>query len=447
MTESQDQNEAQVSENHETEEEQEPETKKIKMLETPDENETCLMKESEQQQQQQQQQLQQPAMMMMKRRRRVSIVMGGGLEEACQRFPIVPSRVVMMTHSLIHALTIKPQEEEQSSLINIIKTKAATIEEMEQFHSTSFLQALQSLSAMMATDGDDGCGGGEEEDGLKVKEMKEEFGLEDDCHPFEGMFEHCCLVAGGSLQMAEELVSGRADIAINWAGGRHHSHSEKASGFCFVNDVVLAIQRLMACGSKRGVRNRAFERVLYVDLDIHHGDGVQEAFYYSPQVMKVSLHKYEPGFFPGTGSEKETGAGRGKGFTMNVTFNGNAVTDEEYCSKLKEAIRQIKEERHFAADVVVMVCGSDCIGGDPLGGWSSTTVNGMVKCVKMVMDEWKEVPMLMLGGGGYSDTTASRYHSLLTWLAVHGHDEDNVVFPKEIPEHPFFPKYGPDFVF
>ena len=91
-------------------------------------------------------------------------------------------------------------------------------------------------------------------------------------------------------------------MAINWSGGWHHAKRDSAAGFCYVNDVVLAIHRLQA----------AFKRVMYVDLDVHHGDGVEDAFSFTDKVMTMSIHKHEFGFFPGTGALKDVGFGKGK---------------------------------------------------------------------------------------------------------------------------------------
>ena len=105
-----------------------------------------------------------------------------------------------------------------------------------------------------------------------------------------GLYEFCQLSAGGSVASAVKLNKQAADIAINWAGGLHHAKKSEASGFCYVNDIVLAILELL----------KYHQRVLYIDIDIHHGDGVEEAFYTTDRVMTVSFHKYGE-YFPGTG--------------------------------------------------------------------------------------------------------------------------------------------------
>lgn len=112
----------------------------------------------------------------------------------------------------------------------------------------------------------------------------------EDCPVFDGIFEFSQISAGGSLAAAHKINRGECDIAINWAGGLHHAKKSEASGFCYVNDIVLGILELL----------RFHERVLYIDIDIHHGDGVEEAFYTTDRVMTCSFHKFGE-FFPGTG--------------------------------------------------------------------------------------------------------------------------------------------------
>lgn len=112
----------------------------------------------------------------------------------------------------------------------------------------------------------------------------------EDCPAFDGLFEFCSISAGGSIGAAKRLNDGSSDICINWSGGLHHAKKTEASGFCYVNDIVLAILELL----------RYNERVLYIDIDVHHGDGVEEAFYTTDRVLTCSFHKFGE-YFPGTG--------------------------------------------------------------------------------------------------------------------------------------------------
>ena len=117
-----------------------------------------------------------------------------------------------------------------------------------------------------------------------------------DCPIFEGMFDFSQISAGGSLAAAIKLNKQESDICINWAGGLHHAKHGEASGFCYVNDIVLAIIEML----------KYHKRVLYIDIDVHHGDGVEQAFYLTDRVMTVSFHQYG-NFFPGTGAVEEIG--------------------------------------------------------------------------------------------------------------------------------------------
>ncbi len=117
----------------------------------------------------------------------------------------------------------------------------------------------------------------------------------------------CQLSGGGSVGGAIKLNHNQADIAINWAGGLHHAKKSEASGFCYCNDIVLGILELL----------KYHPRVVYIDIDIHHGDGVEEAFYTTNRVMTVSFHKYGE-YFPGTGDSGDVGAGEGKNYAVNL---------------------------------------------------------------------------------------------------------------------------------
>lgn len=122
------------------------------------------------------------------------------------------------------------------------------------------------------------------------------------------------------IAAAQCIASGAADIAINWAGGLHHAKKREASGFCFINDIVLCILELL----------RTYPRVLYIDIDCHHGDGVEEAFWTTNRVMTCSFHKFGD-FFPGTGRLDDIGREKGKGYSVNVPLRAG-VTNESFWS-------------------------------------------------------------------------------------------------------------------
>ena len=131
----------------------------------------------------------------------------------------------------------------------------------------------------------------------------------------------------------------KADIVINWSGGLHHAKKSEASGFCYINDIVVAILELL----------KYHPRVLYIDIDVHHGDGVEEAFYLTNRVMTVSFHQYgnspdDPSkiFFPGTGHIDETGAGAGRRYSVNVPLK-EGMDDQSYEYIFTRVMKMVKE--------------------------------------------------------------------------------------------------------
>ena len=175
----------------------------------------------------------------------------------------------------------------------------------------------------------------------------------EDCPGFEGLYEFCSISAGGSIAAAQSLNNGQSDIAINWAGGLHHAKKREASGFCYVNDIVLSILELL----------KSHLRVLYIDIDIHHGDGVEEAFYSTDRVLTASFHKYGD-FFPGTGDVKDCGIKKGKGYSVNVPLR-DGITDESFGLVFREVIGYIMN--WYQPGAVVLQCGADSLAGDKLG--------------------------------------------------------------------------------
>lgn len=123
------------------------------------------------------------------------------------------------------------------------------------------------------------------------------------------MWKFATTIAGGTITAIEAIYSG-ANIAINWCGGWHHAQRDNAEGFCYVNDISIGIQKL----------REKFKRVLYIDLDTHHGNGVENAFAYTKRTFTLSFHQYECGFFPNSGSVNECGSGQGRGYAANFPY-------------------------------------------------------------------------------------------------------------------------------
>ena len=225
-----------------------------------------------------------------------------------------------------------------------------------------------------------------------------------DIPAFPGFYEHSKLVAGSSLLAAELVAQGRHDVVLNWMGGLHHARKSKASGFCYVNDCVLAIVRLL----------HTFQRVLYIDIDVHHGDGVEEAFLISNRVMTLSFHQYDPegNFFPGTGSLNDRGISSGKNYAINVPLK-KGCSDQSYDYVFKTVFDKTMER--FRPEAIVLQCGADSVVGDIIGAFN-LTLEGHSKAFRYVLD--KGLPTVCVGGGGYTVENVSRCWTIESALAV-----------------------------
>jgi len=243
-----------------------------------------------------------------------------------------------------------------------------------------------------------------------------------DCPVFDGLFEFTSLYSGASIDGALKLNDGSTDIAINWSGGLHHAKKSEASGFCYINDIVLSILELL----------KVHARVLYVDIDVHHGDGVEEAFYCTDRVMTFSLHKYGD-FFPGTGHILDIGAKEGMGFSVNAPLN-SGMNDESYEKIFKPVLSKIMEV--YRPGAIVLQCGADSLTGDRLGCFN-LTLKGHAECVKFVKSF--AVPTLVLGGGGYTIRNVARCWAYETSVLL------DTEIPNDIPYNDYFEYYAPDF--
>ena len=181
------------------------------------------------------------------------------------------------------------------------------------------------------------------------------YGLDTPDNPvFPGMHEASALVVGATLAAAEAVWSGQVRRAVNVAGGLHHAMPDRASGFCVYNDPAIAIARLL---------DRGVERIAYVDVDVHHGDGVQEIFYADPRVLTVSLHETPLALFPGTGFPAETGGPGAEGTAVNVALPPG-TTDAGWLRAFHAVVPSVV--RHFRPQILVSQCGVDTHDEDPL---------------------------------------------------------------------------------
>jgi histone deacetylase HOS2 len=290
-------------------------------------------------------------------------------------------------------------------------SRKATEEEMLDFHSADYLNYLQTAKVAMPDDENPNphnLGGS-------------------DCPVFEGLFNYCSMYAGASIDAARKLCNNESDIAINWSGGLHHAKKAEAAGFCYANDIVLAILQLL----------RKYPRVLYVDIDVHHGDGVEEAFWSTDRVLTVSIHKFDGmNFFPGTGDLDRTGpeneGNPGAHHAINVPL-ADGIDDDQYEYLFKTVVGKCVEK--FRPEAIVLQCGADSLAGDRLGRFN-VQVQGHGKCVSYAKS--LNIPLLLVGGGGYTPRNVARAWAHETSIAIGCENSINPVIPLHTPYRSHF---------
>ncbi|SES48564.1 acetoin utilization protein AcuC [Actinokineospora terrae] len=208
---------------------------------------------------------------------------------------------------------------------------------------------------------------------------------------FDQMHAASALVVGGSLAAARCIAEGRADRAVNLAGGLHHAMPDRAAGFCVYNDCAVAISWLLDNG---------FDRIAYLDVDVHHGDGVQTVFYDDPRVLTVSLHQHPATLWPGTGSVTELGGPGAQGTSVNVPLSPG-TKDAEWLRAFHATVPSLLGA--FRPQVLVTQCGVDTHVEDPLADLA-LTVDGHREIYRTLRDlaaRYTDGKWLVMGGGGY----------------------------------------------
>jgi acetoin utilization protein AcuC len=272
-----------------------------------------------------------------------------------------------------------------------IPGRKASLADLGQFHTPAYLDELQRAAS------------GE----LSVAGLHMGLGGAD-TPVFREMFEYASWATGAGLTAAEALLDGRADIAFNLHGGFHHAFAEKAGGFCYLNDVVLTCHRLAQAG----------KRVVCLDVDAHHGDGTQAAFYHRNDVFTISLHESGKTLFPWGGFEDEIGTGPGTGFNANLSLPAGTYDDAFRLAFNDVAVPLISA---YAPDVIVTELGMDTLAGDPLTHLHMTN-NVVVDVIERLMAF--RVPLLVIGGGGYHVENTVRAWALAWRTACGEGDED-----------------------
>lgn len=260
---------------------------------------------------------------------------------------------------------------------------------LKKFHTARYLHALKTAAAGH----------------LDVEALQMGIGSQD-CPVFKGLYEYSVLAAGGTLTAAKMILSGKADIAFNPSGGYHHAGPELAAGFCYINDVALAC--IVLAEQKK--------RVLYLDVDVHNGDGVANKFYDHSDVLTISLHQNPKTLFPGTGFENEIGTGQGKGYCVNVPLPVGTY-DQAYMKAFKAVVLPLT--RAYNPDVIVFELGADALAGDPLANLNLTN-NVYAEIINYLMSFNK--PIVATGGGGYNVENTVRAWAL-AWSIFCGADQ------------------------
>ncbi len=235
---------------------------------------------------------------------------------------------------------------------------------------------------------------------------------------FPGLWDYALFTVGGTLEAARLIADGTASRVFHPGGGLHHALRKRASGFCYVNDVVVGISHLLEQG----------KRVFYFDIDAHHGDGVEQAFYENPRVFTFSMHQDGRTLFPGSGFVNEVGRGEGTGFAANAPLLPY-MADGTYLRVWDEVVEPLI--RAYRPDVLVTELGADALQGDPL---ASLGLHLPAWWTILKRIEALGIPWLAVGGGGYDLANAMRAWTL-AWGAMIGWEPKNGLPPKasELP--------------
>lgn len=272
-----------------------------------------------------------------------------------------------------------------------IAPRPACLAELQAIHAPKYLEELQRAAAGELT-----------VEGLHL-------GLGGPDTPvFRDLFTYGAWACGAALTAADLLLAGEADIAFSLLGGFHHARAARAAGFCYLNDVALACHRLAARG----------RRVLYLDIDAHHGDGVQDLFYERGDVFTLSLHESGRTLFPWGGFEDETGRGPGAGCNANLSLPAG-LYDAAFLRAFDEVVLPLLGA--YRPDVVVLELGMDALAGDPLTHLSLTN-HAHEQVLRRLLA--LELPLLVAGGGGYHVANTVRGWAL-AWQVCAGEADEH----------------------
>lgn len=274
----------------------------------------------------------------------------------------------------------------------MVQPRIATDEELLLIHDPNYINAVKLASV-----------------GQLSEHVAENYGLgTEDTPVFSNMHDASAFLVGGTLTAVDYVMTGKARHALNLGGGLHHGFRGKASGFCIYNDSSVAIKYM---------QEKYNARVLYVDTDAHHGDGVQWSFYDDPNVCTLSIHETGRYLFPGTGSINERGQGTGYGTKFNIPLDA-FTEDESWLNAYTTALQEVAE--FFKPDVILTQNGADSHYLDPLTHLSSTMkiYREIPKLAHKIAHQYCDGRWVAVGGGGYDIWRVVPRAWALIWLEM-----------------------------
>ncbi|KAB7705880.1 acetoin utilization protein AcuC [Bacillus aerolatus] len=277
---------------------------------------------------------------------------------------------------------------------DIVPPREASKKELQLIHDATYIEAVQKAgNGELSADTAEGYGLGTEDTPI-----------------FKGMHEASALLVGGTLTAADWVMQEKAAHALHLGGGLHHGFRGKASGFCIYNDSSVAIKY---------VQEKYNARVLYIDTDAHHGDGVQWSFYDDPGVCTFSIHETGRYLFPGTGNINERGQGKGYGFSFNFPLDA-FTEDDSWLETYETAIWEVAD--FFKPDVILTQNGADAHFYDPLTHLSATMniYRRIPEIAHQVAHKYCDGRWIAVGGGGYDIWRVVPRAWSLIWLAMTG---------------------------
>ncbi|CVM38993.1 MULTISPECIES: acetoin utilization protein AcuC [Bacillus] len=275
---------------------------------------------------------------------------------------------VYLTYDLLQKMKALTDDE-------IVAPRMATLEELKLVHTADYIQAVQRAS-----------------EGKLSTAEGERYGLgTEDTPMFAGMHEAASLLVGGTLTAVDQVMLGHSQHSLNLGGGLHHGFKGRASGFCIYNDSSVAIQY---------IQKTYGARILYIDTDAHHGDGVQFSFYDDPEVCTVSIHETGRYLFPGTGQVQERGHDKGYGYAYNIPLDA-FTEDESFLEAYRTAVTEIAA--FFKPDVILTQNGADAHYYDPLTHLSATMkiYEEIPRIAHELAHQYCDGKWIAVGGGGY----------------------------------------------